>query len=79
MKTIELIILTGNVYEKNVEGLGSWGGTCRCPDGLEYEVADKDACNGLQCENGVKVSCNKYDNNAWKKNKVTCSTMQGKI
>ena len=67
------------MYEKNVEGLGDWGGTCRCPDGLEYQVADKDWCNGLQCENGEKVNCNKWLDIKWKKNKVTCSQMQGKI
>ena len=61
------------MYETNVPGLGTWGGTCRCPDGSEYQVADKDGGKGLQCENGEKVGDIKQVYGAWSKNKVTCT------
>ena len=73
MKTIELSILTGNVVEENVPGVGGWGGTCRCPDGKEYEVGDNgDGCGSIACIDGEQVGdCKKYDG-AWSGNEVTC-------
>lgn len=42
-------------YNPNV---GSWGGTCRCPDGHTYQVGDNnDSCASLACEGGVSSSC----------------------
>ena len=76
--TIELIILTGNVIEENVPGVGNWGGTCRCPDGHEYQVGDKwDLCKSLACINGQTISCNKTTG-PWKGRKVTCAVQPGK-
>ena len=44
------------MVEENVQGLGEWGGTCRCPDGNKYQVGDNDdACDSLACINGQKV------------------------
>lgn len=57
---------------------GNWGGTCRCPDGNEYQVGDKfDSCESLNCVNGEKVSCNKEDGN-WSKNWVICNPNSNK-
>ena len=78
MKTIELVILTGNVVEENVPGVGGWGGTCRCPDGNGYEVGDNgDFCISLACINGQMVNCNQNDG-AWSRQKVTCAVPPGK-
>ena len=73
MKATELIILTGNVVEENAPGIGGWGGTCRCPDGLEYQVADKGACTSLECENGEMVGDCIRHGGAWSYNRVTCA------
>ncbi len=33
-----------------------------CPDGASYKVSDKnDGCYSLNCEDGVVVSCNRYE------------------
>ena len=62
------------MYETNIPDLGTWGGTCRCPDGLEYQVADNpNSANGLRCENGVKVGVIKQVYGAWSNNRVTCA------
>ena len=60
------------MVEENVPQLGSWGGTCRCPDENEYQVGDNgDACNSLACINGEELNCNKYYG-PWSRRKVTC-------
>ena len=62
------------MYETNIPDLGTWGGTCRCPDGLEYQVADNaNNGNGLQCENGERVGDIKQVYGAWSNNKVKCT------
>ena len=59
------------------EGVGGWGGTCRCPDGNEYQVADNnDACNSLACINGQKLNCNEYVG-PWNGRRVTCAIYPG--
>ena len=50
-----------DVYEKKA-GVGSWGGTCTCPNGIAYEVGDLgDACGpkGLACYGGTAGTCSK--------------------
>eukprot|EP01046_Picozoa_sp_COSAG06_P050754 COSAG06_NODE_8114_length_2270_cov_1.963151_2_plen_712_part_01 len=48
-----------NRKESNVPGVGSWGGTCTCPNGQVYQVGDnKDSCSSLACVNGVSGDCN---------------------
>ena len=39
------------------ENIGSWGGTCTCPDGQVYEVGDTGNCASLACEGGWPSSC----------------------
>ena len=71
MKTI---VLTVNVVEENADKVGSWGGTCRCPDGKEYEVGDnKNSCKSLACINGLMINCNEYKG-SWTGRKVTCAS-----
>ena len=78
MQINELVILTGNVVEKNVPGVGGSGGTCRCPDGNEYGAGDNDDdCNSLACINGQMVNCNRKDG-PWSRRKVTCAVQSGK-
>ena len=61
------------MVEEKTPGVGSWGGTCQCPNGRSYEVGDNNNhCKSLACANGKMVNCNKYDGE-WSKRKVTCS------
>lgn len=63
-----------NVYEKNVAGIGGWGGYCTCPDGQRYGVGDNgDSCGSLACVGGMAGACTKEDNPEWSRNKVTCA------
>ncbi len=65
------------MVEENVPGVGGFGGTCRCPDGNEYEVGDNDDfCDSLACVNGQKVNCNQHLG-PWKWRKVTCAVQPG--
>ena len=54
--------------------IGGWGGTCRCPNGEEYQVGDikGSRCGKLACVNGEKVSCNKEEGE-WSRKKVKCA------
>jgi hypothetical protein len=41
--------------------VGVWGGSCTCPDGMVYLVADRDdGCGSLACYGGHSGSCNKW-------------------
>ena len=61
-----------NVLEENADGVGGWGGECRCPDGQTYHVGDNgDSCGSLACVGGEMINCNKNDG-AWSKRKVIC-------
>merc|ERR1712190_87051 len=69
--------ITGNIYEK-VDGVGSWGGWCACPDGQRYSVGDRwDACangpNSLACEGGVPGECEKIHDVSREGMRVTCA------
>ena len=45
---------TDNVVEEGAPGVGSWGGTCTCPNGIVYDVGDNnDGCTTLACIGGV--------------------------
>jgi len=47
-----------NQVEYNVPGVGGWGGTCTCPDGIVYQVGDNgDYCQTLACIGGVSGPC----------------------
>jgi len=48
---------TTNFYEK-VPGVGAWGGSCKCPDGQQFQVGDHDdACGSLACQGGAAGHC----------------------
>lgn len=58
-------------YEPNSVD-GGWGGSCTCPNGEVYQVADQGrGCSALNCHGGTSGACHKYDG-AWSKAKVTC-------
>ena len=63
-----------NKVQENFDGIGKNGGTCRCPDGEEYEVGENESEGGvLACENGVSdggIDLN--GNGAWSHRKVIC-------
>ena len=68
-----------NFVQENVRGVGSWGGTCRCPDGRKYEAGSVGSmstvtgtCLKLACVNGEMINCNKFSG-AWSHRKVTCN------
>ena len=44
---------TRNVVRYKESGVGSWGGTCTCPDGQVYTVGDLEGCSTLACYGGV--------------------------
>ena len=73
-----IFIASENIVEENAPGVGSMGGTCRCPDGLTYAVGDnRDDCASLACPNGETISCNRHEG-VWSHRKVTCAS-RGKI
>jgi len=60
-------------YETGVMS-GGHGGSCTCPNGHVYYVADNyDNCGSLACIGGDSGTCNNYDG-PWSYNKVTCDT-----
>ena len=61
------------MFQKSIPRLGTWGGTCRCPDGKEYEVGDNgDGCGSIACIDGEQVGDCKKSDGAWSNNEVTC-------
>ena len=50
---VMVICATNNVRETQVDGVGSWGGTCTCPDGQVFNVGDVPSNGG----------CNAWHNN----------------
>ena len=60
---------------KNVVGTagGQWGGSCTCPDGQMYQVADNNTdCRTLACHGGVSGTCIK-EGGPWSGKSVTCA------
>ena len=61
------------VTEGDTEAVGTWGGTCTCPDGQMYLVGDrKDKCGSLACIGGVSGLCNHYAS-SWAHRSVRCA------
>lgn len=61
-----------NIVEKNVAGVGGWGGSCTCPDGQVYQVGDQNNyCKSLACIGGTSGKCNRHSG-TWSNTKVTC-------
>jgi len=66
------VTVGGDNYERNVLG-GGYGGSCTCPSGKVYQVADLgDHCGTLACYGGVSGTCNKY-RGSWSHHQVTCA------
>ena len=57
-----------------MDGVGGWGGTCVCPNGQSYNVADNnDACGSLACEGGTALNCESFSSPERLGMKVTCA------
>lgn len=66
------VFQSANIVEENSPGIGSWGGSCTCPDGSVYQVGDNlDHCNSLACVGGVSGACTR-GSGPWSRRKVTC-------
>lgn len=64
---------TRNLVEENQVHIGSWGGSCTCPDGSVYQVGDNmNHCGSLACVGGVSGSCQRSFG-PWAQRKVTCA------
>ena len=63
-----------NKRETGVSGVGSWGGSCKCPDGQEYLVGDNiDSCKSLACIGGVSGTCSSTPPSGGARVRVTCA------
>ena len=68
-----------NVVIKGDTTVGTWGGTCTCPDGQVYLAGEiisskpenKNECGELACEGGTPGICNHYYS-IWAQNRVQC-------
>jgi hypothetical protein len=61
-----------NIVETGVDSVGSWGGTCTCPDGEDYQVGDNyDSCGSLACVGGRAGTCGR-NNPGGSGVRVTC-------
>eukprot|EP00965_Chrysotila_dentata_P105226 3475335-Pleurochrysis_carterae.AAC.2 len=62
-----------NSVQTNVHGIGTWGGSCTCPDGKVYQAGDNgNYCGSLACVGGVSGACNKSPG-PWSRAKVVCA------
>jgi len=53
--------------------IGVWGGSCTCPDGRVYQVADEgNMCGSVACVGGVQGHCNEGEGE-WSFRKVICA------
>merc|ERR1719379_2522856 len=58
--------------DRNDYSLGGWGGSCTCPNGEVYQVADNgDSCGSLACNGGTSGTCNQWDGE-WSNRGVQC-------
>jgi len=65
--------IAGNMVIENAAGVGGWGGSCTCPDGMEYQVGDNnDFCGSLACDGGVSGTCH-HHLGTWSNRKVVCA------
>ena len=52
------VLGAANKVEEKVAGVGSYGGSCTCPNGQTYQVGDNnDSCGSMACYGGVKGAC----------------------
>ena len=64
---------SSNVVVENDRTVGTWGGTCTCPDGQSYLVGDEaNRCASLACTGGTAGLCNHYVSN-WAHRRVNCA------
>ena len=68
------VFSTGNWYRKAPaeDNIGSWGGTCTCPNGQVYDVGDTGNCVSIACEGGVPSTCERQPRPERSGMKVTC-------
>ena len=63
----------GNTLLIDQEHVGSWSGSCKCPNGETYKVGDKhNGCRSIACENGISSGCTRNDKSGSRK-KMICS------
>lgn len=63
-----------NIESYNPEMVGTWGGSCTCPDGSIYFVGDNfDACHSLACVGGKSGECHKFEHHLWSGKSVNCA------
>ena len=71
----------GDLYnrkETGVKGVGSWGGTCTCPNGEVFNVGDNsNGCRSLACVGGVSGKCGKTTGPGVAGVRVTCNAIFG--
>eukprot|EP00966_Prymnesium_polylepis_P093124 2156036-Prymnesium_polylepis.1 len=66
-----------NEVIEHAEKTGSYGGTCTCPDGTAYQVADNaDYCGSLACVGGMAGPCNAQVGE-WANRRVVCGQQEG--
>jgi hypothetical protein len=67
---------TGTNWYRRDNGTGTWGGTCKCPDGQVYQVADNyDNCKSLACEGGSSGQCSQNIPSYAQHMRVTCGML----
>mmetsp|Transcript_27120 Transcript_27120/g.62216 ORF Transcript_27120/g.62216 Transcript_27120/m.62216 type:complete len:607 (+) Transcript_27120:74-1894(+) len=66
-------VIPRNKVTENADGVGVWGGKCRCPDGEEYLVGDEgNYCGSLACAGGQAGVCERQVVGGWARRKVEC-------
>lgn len=77
--TTTTIPVSGNTIIENAPGVGGWGGSCTCPDGMEYKVGDNnDFCGSLACIGGASGTCHPQAG-AWSNRKVVCAASSNTV
>ena len=62
-----------NVVEEALMQVGSWGGSCTCPNGEVYWVGDEgNFCQSLACIGGESGDCQEEVSEQWAHRRVTC-------
>ena len=63
-----------NSYSDAGTSVGSWGGTCTCPDGSTYDVGDNmNDCASLACSGGTSGTCMKVAKESRNGKKAICA------
>ena len=74
--TVLCNLFLGTNWYRRDNGTGTWGGTCKCPDGQVYQVADNyDNCKSLACEGGSSGQCSQNIPSYAQHMRVTCGML----